>query len=222
MDDRERLSQGDPLGEPARPTSGDPLGGAPAPEPPPAPLGAPERPGAYGGGPVPPGAMSGSPGFRPQRLGADAQFAEWWRRAVAAVIDGLVVAGITLLVLSVLGLGVFADGEVGVFDVILTLFVGSALFAFFAFIYAPLIMSRTNGQTPGKMITGCRVVRADGRPVDFLWAAAREVLVKGLLFGIAGSITGGIANLVDWLWPFVDGENRALHDFLVDSRVVKA
>jgi hypothetical protein len=58
--------------------------------------------------------------------------------------------------------------------------------------------------------------------VDFWWAALREVAVKGLLVGIASSLTGGIAYLVDVLWPFWDAENRALHDFVVDSRVVKA
>ena len=66
-----------------------------------------------------------------------------------------------------------------------------------ALLYAPLIMARTNGQTLGKMATGCRVVRADGRRIDFGWAALREVVVKALLVGIAGALTGGIAYLVD-------------------------
>jgi len=49
----------------------------------------------------------------------------------------------------------------------------------------------------------------------------REVAVKVLLFGIAGSFTAGLANLADVLWPLWDDENRALHDFVVDTRTVK-
>jgi hypothetical protein len=47
------------------------------------------------------------------------------------------------------------------------------------------------------------------------------VAVKALLFGIAGSLTGGLANLADVLWPLWDEENRALHDMIVDTRVIK-
>jgi uncharacterized RDD family membrane protein YckC len=72
------------------------------------------------------------------------------------------------------------------------------------------------------MVTGCRVVRAEGQRVTFGWAALREVVVKGLVLGIAGSLTGGLAYIVDGLWPLFDGQNRALHDYVVDSRVVKA
>jgi uncharacterized RDD family membrane protein YckC len=71
------------------------------------------------------------------------------------------------------------------------------------------------------MATGCRVVRVDGRPVDLGWALLREAVVKGLGLGLVGGITGGIAYLVDFLWPLWDDENRALHDMVVSSRVVR-
>ena len=206
-------------------TSGDPLGDdRPAtPVPPAAPGPAtPERPApSYGGsGPAPPGAFSPPP--RPQRIGPGAPFAPWWKRAVAALVDGTIVVGVTLLVLAALGAGFFSDGEGGVGEIIVSLFLFSIVFAFMALLYAPLLMARTNGQTLGKMVTGCRVVRANGKPVDFWWSVLREVVVKGLAFGIAGSITGGLAYLADFLWPFFDEQNRALHDYAVDSRVVDA
>jgi hypothetical protein len=56
--------------------------------------------------------------------------------------------------------------------------------------------------------------------MTFGFAMLREVAVKTLLFGIAGAVTGGIAQLVDYLWPLWDEENRALHDFLVDTRTI--
>jgi uncharacterized RDD family membrane protein YckC len=65
------------------------------------------------------------------------------------------------------------------------------------------------------------VVRANGERMTFGWAMLREVAVKSLLFGIAGSVTFGLASLADYLWPLWDDENRALHDFIVNTRVVK-
>jgi uncharacterized RDD family membrane protein YckC len=71
------------------------------------------------------------------------------------------------------------------------------------------------------MVTGIRVIRASGEPMDFPFAFLREVLVKWLLFNaIAGSITFGLAWLVDCLWPLWDEENRALHDYVVNTRTV--
>jgi uncharacterized RDD family membrane protein YckC len=190
-------------------TTGDPLGAAPAAE-----------RSHYGEGPVPPGAFRP----RPPRPGPPPRetLAEWWRRAVATVVDGVIVGALSLVVLAVLGAGFFADGDIGVGDVVVGLLLFTLFFAALALLYAPLVMARTNGQTFGKMLAGCRVVRADGGPVDFWWSALREVAVKGLLVGIASSLTGGIAYLADVLWPVVDPQNRALHDYVVDSRVVRA
>ena len=78
-----------------------------------------------------------------------------------------------------------------------------------------------DGKTVGRVVLGIRVVRANGRPVDFGYAMLREVLVKALLGGICASLTGGLSWIVDNLWPLWDEENRALHDFVVDSRVIK-
>jgi uncharacterized RDD family membrane protein YckC len=215
MDDRD-LTRGDPLGGPA-PTdpfgsTGDPFGQAP------------ERAVAapYGGGPAPPGAFAvrdrGPVGAWPPPEHA---YAEWWRRVLATVLDSLIVGGVTLGILAALGLGVFGDGDGGTVELVVAGIVGVVLFAGIALFYAPVLMAKTNGQTLGKMATGCRVVRPPGKRVDFVWSAYREVLIKGLVVGIASAITGGIAYLVDVLWPLWDGQKRALHDLVVDSRVVK-
>jgi uncharacterized RDD family membrane protein YckC len=175
----------------------------------------------YGDAAIPPGVYSARTRERPAPPGRD-ELAGWWRRAVASVVDGVIVGALTVAILAALGVGVFAGGSIGVWEVIAGLLLATVLFAALALLYAPLVMARTNGQTLGKMAAGCRVVRADGRRVDFLYAVLREVLVKGLVLGVAGSLTGGVAYLVDFAWPLVDPENRALHDLLVDSRVVRA
>ena len=92
-----------------------------------------------------------------------------------------------------------------------------------ALLYSPIWMVRTNGQTLGKQLMGIRVIRPDGRPIEFLYALVREVVVKTFLFaGLGGSITFGLLWLLDCLWPLWDDENRALHDMIVNSRVVRA
>jgi uncharacterized RDD family membrane protein YckC len=71
------------------------------------------------------------------------------------------------------------------------------------------------------MALNIRVVRASGERMTFGFATLREVVVKWLLFGILGALTGGIAPLLDYLWPLWDEQNRCLHDMIVDTRVVK-
>jgi uncharacterized RDD family membrane protein YckC len=187
-------------------TPGDPLAGAT---------------GAYGAGErVPPGVAA--PRERRPARPAPEDLAEWWRRALSVAVDGLVLGVLSVVIVSAIGVGVFGDGDAGVLAVLAGLLAAVVVFAALALLYAPLMMARTDGQTIGRMVAGCRVVRLDGRPVDFWWAAFREVLVKGLLVGTASALTGGIALLADGLWPLWDRERRALHDFLVDSRVVRS
>jgi uncharacterized RDD family membrane protein YckC len=208
------------MSEPPRDTSGlqsgDPLGGAPA--------------GERGGytSPPPPGAggpVSGGPfAPSPAAFGGRYVLSGWWRRAGAQIIDGLIV-GVGALVLLVVitapfSVGFFASDDAGFVSLAVGAFLAIICIAIVALLYAPALMARTNGKTLGRMATGIRVVRASGEPITFGFAMLREVAVKALLFGIAGSITGGIVNLVDYLWPLWDEENRALHDFLVNTRTV--
>ena len=178
-------------------------------------------PPGYGTSPVPPGAFAA-----PAAAAAREPWvlAEWWRRAVAAIIDGVIVSVVALLLLIPLvrsgsrstPTAARSPSGAGLLVFLLLLVIAS-------FLYAPLLMARTNGQTLGKMAVGIRVVRANGRAVDFGWAFLREVVVKRLLFGVLlSSFTFGLASLLDCLWPLWDSENRALHDIIVDSRVIRA
>ena len=89
-----------------------------------------------------------------------------------------------------------------------------------ALLYAPILMARTNGKTLGRMAMNIRVVKTNGEPITFGFAMLREVAVKTLLVGIASALTGGIGYLLDVLWPLWDEENRALHDFVVNTRTI--
>jgi uncharacterized RDD family membrane protein YckC len=96
-----------------------------------------------------------------------------------------------------------------------------AIYLLLVLLYAPLTMAKMQGSTPGKRIVGIRVVRADGQPVTFGYAVLREWVIKGIVLGIAQSVTFGLAFLVNYLWPLWDSENRALHDMAARSRVVR-
>jgi uncharacterized RDD family membrane protein YckC len=170
---------------------------------------------------VPPGAYAP----RPERPGPPRQddLAGFGRRLIAFVLDGIIIVGLSLSILAAIGAGFFGDdGSLSVGEIIAGLLLTFTFFAAIALLYAPAVMAATNGQTLGKWATGIRVVRADGQKVGFAWSVLREFLVKGVLLGVAGALTGGIAYLVDGVWPLVDGQNRALHDYIVDSRVVRA
>lgn len=229
------LSSGDPLAATPPPPTPAPPGSAPAPfTPPPVPAGytSPPPPGAMGTGPAsPPPTVSG--GFPSAAPGGSAPagtgalvLAGWWSRVGAAVIDGLIVLVLAFAIMAPLGIGVFAVDEGdsgGIIALVLGFIVAMFVIAFVALAYAPLLMARTNGQTVGRMVCGIRVVRADGQKMTLGFAALREVAVKALLIGaVAGSITFGFAGLLDVLWPLWDDENRALHDFVVNTRTVVA
>jgi uncharacterized RDD family membrane protein YckC len=151
--------------------------------------------------------------------------AGWGRRAGAQVIDGFIVAvGAAILFVAVtapFSVGFFVNDTVGIGAIIVGLLLAVLSVALVALFYAPAMMARTNGRTLGRSALGIRVVRADGRPMTFGFAVVREVLVKSLLVGAASSFTFGLAWLLDVLWPLWDEENRALHDFVVDTRTIE-
>ena len=212
-------------------SSGDPLGGQPTPTPPPTQdppphesglpgYTSPPPPGAGGvGGPVAPAGAGQAPVLGRFVL------AGWWSRAGAQLIDGIII-GVGALVLflpigAAAGAGFAADSDAGLAAAILGLMLWVLCVTLVALLYAPTMMARTNGKTLGRMATNIRVVRTSGEPISFGFAMLREVVIKSLLFGIAGSFTFGLAPILDVLWPLWDEENRALHDFIVSTRVVK-
>ena len=149
----------------------------------------------------------------------------WWRRVGAQIIDGLIVGAGALVLMVALtapfSIGFFAGDTFGFLSLIVGLLIAILCVSIAAFLYAPAMMARTNGRTLGRMATGIRVVRADGKPIDFGFAMLREVAVKALLFGFIAAATGGLSFLADVLWPLWDEENRALHDFVVDTRTIR-
>jgi uncharacterized RDD family membrane protein YckC len=198
-------------------TSGDPL--APDAEPPRHESGLP----GYTS-PPPPGAFGAPAMVAPGPVAGRHVLAGWWSRVGAALIDGMIIGVGALIIVALFGsvfsVGFFASEETGIAALIVGLLLSFVAIAIVALLYSPLMMARTNGKTLGRMALGIRVIRAKGQPMTFGWAMLREVAVKALLFGFLSSITFGLASLADVLWPLWDDENRALHDFIVDTRTI--
>ena len=145
----------------------------------------------------------------------------WWRRVGASLLDTvfrLVLAGL------VFGLLVAVDQAGGAVDTVGTVVLAPAVVVVY-FAYAPWLVRRPgarNGQTWGKQLTGIRAVRDDGAPYGTGTATMRELVIKDGLFGFVSAIFFSIPFLIDSLWPLWDQSNRALHDMLAHSHVVRA
>jgi uncharacterized RDD family membrane protein YckC len=88
-------------------------------------------------------------------------------------------------------------------------------------VYAPVAVARageSNGLTLGKRAVGVRAVRDDGKPIGFWLGMLREFVIP-IVFGIL--VTGGLFWLVDAFWPLVDSRNRAVHDIVSGTHVIK-
>jgi uncharacterized RDD family membrane protein YckC len=142
--------------------------------------------------------------------------AEWGERTGGALID-LTIMIVIIGAGTVIGTILLASGgwriALGIW-IILAGVVGSI-------VYAPVMVARSgngNGLTMGKRAVGVRAVRDDGRPIGFWLGMLREFVVP-IVFGIL--LTGGLFWLVDALWPLVDSRNRAVHDIVSGTHVVK-
>jgi uncharacterized RDD family membrane protein YckC len=144
------------------------------------------------------------------------------------VIDWLILlipAAILFFVVVAGAIGVSGDDDVTTAAAIGAIILWVILISAVLLFYAPLLMMRQgehNGQTLGKQMLGIRVVRDNGAPMSFGWAALREVVIKGLAVGIASSIIPLLPWLLDNLWPLWDDQNRALHDMAAQTHVVRA
>ena len=141
-----------------------------------------------------------------QEAPAGRPFASWGSRVGAYVIDTSI-AGAAYVVLFLIAAGLDLAGAP---LLVFIPFSGGGVLVFW--LLPAIFMARTNGQTIGKRALGIRVVRTSGATTGFGWSLAREGPVKFLL---------SLLFVVDQLWPLWDRENRALHDFVVRSRVVR-
>jgi uncharacterized RDD family membrane protein YckC len=200
-----------PAGGPELPAAAPPAG----PQSPAQPQGAPPYTGQQ-----PPGGWQAPPPPVPSAW-AGAPLAGWGSRVGATLLDGLILL-VPVAVLIGVAIAIAQGSNAGA---VVTIVIGFLAYAFAILFYAPLLMKRPggrNGQTFGKQIVGIRVLRDNGEAFTLGSALVREFVVKNLLFGFVGGFFLSIPTLVDWLWPLWDDENRALHDMVIQTHVLRA
>ena len=165
----------------------------------------------------------GMPGWQP--LGAlagytaappvPAHYGGFWIRALARLIDGVILSIPSMILLVPLAIMLGVAGRTGR----VTPFGPAALMMQGVFFlisgavsaaYETYFVS-TRGATPGKMALGLKIVRTDGSP-----------LPVGLAFGryLAQMLSGFL--LIGYLMAAFDTEKRSLHDRICGTRVVYA
>jgi uncharacterized RDD family membrane protein YckC len=143
--------------------------------------------------------------------------AGWWHRVGAVILDSIVVGIFGAILGGVIAAATDADEDAGTA-------IAAAAGIVVIGLYYGLLMARGgsyNGQTWGKQLVGIRVIRADGAPIALGFALLREVIVKTLLFGYLALFTLYLATILNYLWPLWEPQNRALHDRMVRSRVIR-
>lgn len=163
-------------------------------------------------------------GMTPQ----SAPLAEWWKRLVALIIDGIIVAIPSNILGGLVFGGLFAASRPRINPVTGQLEGGGGLAGILAaqgaLILMGLILSAayyiylhsTRGQTVGKMAMKIKVVDADtGALIDYGRAFIRWVIPQGLAL-----VTCGVGWLIDGLWPLWDARRQSWHDKAARTLVV--
>ena len=158
--------------------------------------------------PVTPGAAQSR-----NRPAAPLTYASLQLRIVAAILDALVLVSSLMLFVVIGGFQVLLRSDFGDVDPPQSAFyiwVGFILvFIPFVPLYFGLLWS-WKGQSVGMMAMHIKVVRRDGRPLSLGRALARSLAWPLSLLPLGlGLVT-----------IFLDGENRALHDYLAGTTVL--
>ena len=156
------------------------------------------------------------------------ELSSWVRRVGASMVDGVVVCAVvmplSIVIQLALGHNMFAyDPSESLLEDLfnpLEIAVNFVVTALMTLLYPSLLMAKTDGRTLGKRATNIRVVRESGEPISYGFALKRELLVKSWLFGFIGLYLA-IPILLNYLWPLWDKQNRALHDMIMHTRVVR-
>jgi len=142
--------------------------------------------------------------------GTAMDYAGFWIRFLAKLIDGIIQGGIVFISGAIFGFVLIpAVGSESGLAILLSLLMnvvniglGVAYTTFFLGKYAA---------TPGKMACGLKVVTSDGGKVSYARALGRHFaeILSGLIFAIG------------YIMAAFDEEKRSLHDRICDTRVIK-
>lgn len=133
------------------------------------------------------------------------EYAGFWIRLGAVILDTVILG----LFLSMI-LYAFSRIPIPLFSskVLLTVF---GFISWFIQIAYSVSFCTWRGQTPGKIITGIKVIRTDSSPITWQYALLRYL----------GSIVSTLALCIGYIWIAFDSRKQGWHDKIADTYVVK-
>lgn len=164
------------------------------------------------------------PGYAPYGAPPPANYAGWWQRVGAALIDGLIgglfaLPGIIALFAGPRQIEYQSDGPSGpgLYEVPSegTLAIAFVLWAALGIVYLVIFcrMVGRTGQSWGKKATGYKIVGSTTRqPVGAGKIFGRQIL----------AFLNSLPCYLGFLWPLWDAEKRTFTDMIFDTRAVKA
>ncbi len=140
----------------------------------------------------------------------ETRYGGFWRRAVAFLIDNVLLntAATLVMMIGLIAVGVEADPiDTGTGPLFVAYYGTAGLMNLFYFTY----FHGTTGQTVGKRILGLRVVRLSGEPMTLGAAFLRWV----------GYIVSGLVFYLGFLWIAFDARKQGWHDKIAGTCVVR-
>jgi len=136
-------------------------------------------------------------------------FADWRSRCSAFLLDYILtlLAPALTLVLAVYVKRRWASSTTSTIIVVVG-YLATAVVIFFNYVYSYM----RRGQSFGKRFIGVRVVRTDGRPIDYQTAVLRHIVGYPLSILLLG---------LGVVWMLWDGRRQGWHDKLAKTVVVK-
>jgi len=122
---------------------------------------------------------------------------------LADVGDRFIALAIDTFIVSAIG-GIFGVNGGGIF--------GGGILGFIIGVgYQWYFLTQQNGQTPGKMLMGLRVIRTDGGPIRDADAVLRYI----------GYLINSAVMMLGWLWATIDSDSQGWHDKIAGTYVIK-
>jgi uncharacterized RDD family membrane protein YckC len=137
------------------------------------------------------------------------EFAGFWRRFAAFIIDAIAISILTSIVLPFHNIPHFWN-NVSAWYFFPLMAINNFLSTLITIAY-PVVFWTWRGQTPGKMVMNIKVIRTDGSNITLGYALLRY------LGYIVCCLTIGIG----FLWIAFDARKQGLHDKIADTYVVK-
>lgn len=126
-------------------------------------------------------------------------YAGFGRRLVSALIDGIIIATLGGVIAYII-----SQGQSTVLQGPPAIIIQAG--------YVILLWVNMGGQTLGKKIMGIKVIKTDGKPVDYTTAIIRYL----------GYMVSALPLLLGHLWIIWDKNKQGFHDKIANTYVVKA